>query len=292
MPYFRRRSNRATRLRLDRIAKAIPKIRAVCVTVVSCGLISLAAMQARAGMVLILGNGSDANTQAAQTLLDANGQTATIGPAISNFTAAGGAGGSLAGYNAVVLLDGDGTSDGYVMPSTGQSALLSFISGGGGLVTAEWSNWGYAALGYNSTLEAALPVVPSSDYDFVTGLTYTQSTPDSILDKNLPSSFAFTADNSGGTENQFAPKPGAFLYFTSSGGDSPDGLIGWGYGSGRVISFSTLAGPDELSDPNYSVLFANAVNWSQEGVLPEPVGIVFVLSLAMTLKRRARRRAG
>jgi hypothetical protein len=147
-------------------------------------------------------------------------------------------------------------------------------------------------LSYNSTLAAAFPVVPSANFDYTTPLTYTQSTPDSILDKNLPSTFTFTADDSGGTENQFAPKPGAFVYYTSSGGDSPDGLIGWGYGSGRVISFSTVAGQDELGDPNYSVLFANAVNWSEQGVLPEPVGIVFVFSLATALKRRSRRCAG
>jgi len=54
---------------------------------------------------------------------------------------------------------------------------------------------------------------------------------------------------------------GATVYFSSSGSSwsGGDGLIGWDYGSGRVLSFSILARPGELGNADYGQLFSNAV---------------------------------
>jgi hypothetical protein len=255
---------------------------------VACGLISLAATQAHAGTVLILGNGSDSDTRAAQALLDANGQTATIGPAISSFTGAGGAGGSLAGYSAVVLLDGDGSTNGYNMSSAGQTALLNFVKSGHGLVTGEWASPSKGSPNPMNILDAALPVMPNTNSDSMTSLTYGRSTANSMLDSGLPTSFNFTADKDGGTEDDFTSRNGATVYFSSSGGDSPDGLVGWTYGSGVVCSFSTLCGTDELGNKYYGDLFCNCVKFCEHPV-PEPVGLALVLPLVLALRRPGRR---
>jgi hypothetical protein len=160
------------------------------------------------------------------------------------------------------------------MPAAGQAELLSYVNGGGGLVTSEWTIWKTAEQADFGTLSAALPVIPNTAYSNGVLFTYSVVTPNATLNSGVPSSFSFTADPIAGTSTQFAAKPGATTYYTSNldfvGGSQ--GLIGWGYGAGHVISFSTVAGPGELGDPNYGQLFGNAVAWSTgaTGAVPEP----------------------
>jgi hypothetical protein len=73
------------------------------------------------------------------------------------------------------------------------------------------------------------------------------------------------------------------VYYGSSFGGIPpgDGVIGWHYGSGRVMSFSTLAGQEELADPNYCTLFSNGVNWVEDPPgtsqsVPEPATLTLL----------------
>ena len=40
-------------------------------------------------------------------------------------------------------------------------------------------------------------------------------------------------------------------------------MVGWNYRAGTVISFSTLGGVNEMTDPNYSQLFTNAVQLAE-----------------------------
>jgi hypothetical protein len=48
-------------------------------------------------------------------------------------------------------------------------------------------------------------------------------------------------------------------------------VIGWSYGSGRVLSLSTLAGQVELADPNYGLLSSNTATWVEtQTAVPEP----------------------
>jgi len=61
--------------------------------------------------------------------------------------------------------------------------------------------------------------------------------------------------------------------------DAP-GLVGWGYGNGRVISFSTLIGEVELTDANYAKLFQNSVNWVTATPVPVP-GAFWLFASAM-----------
>lgn len=145
-------------------------------------------------------------------------------------------------------------------------------------MTGEWTIWGNAHEGYDPILAPVFPVVPSSLYNYNSPITYSQATANAVLDSGLPSSFTFTADSNGGTETYFQPKVGATVYFNSSYGS---GVIGWKYGSGRVISLSTLAGTTELGDPHYARLFGNSANWAA-GVVPAPSTYLGLLSLGGT----------
>jgi hypothetical protein len=75
-------------------------------------------------------------------------------------------------------------------------------------------------------------------------------------------SFTFVADSISGVETRFVPKAGATTYYTSDYTSGGDGVIGWAFGTGRAISFSTVLGPLELGDLNYRQLLGNAVTWS------------------------------
>ncbi len=245
--------------------------------------------QATADNVFLLSTGVPAEDNAVLNVLTADGHTVTVGLQYQSYT-----GSDLSGYSSVILLQNN-TDSGGNMPISGQTALLNYVNGGGGLLTGEWTVWGNAQEGFNTILAPLLPVIPSGGYNYVTPITYTQATANSVLNNGLPSSFTFNADDSGGTEAYFQPKAGATVYYGSSYGGSPagDGVIGWDYGSGRVLSLSTLAGTTELADPNYGTLFSNAVNFVDIQSVPEPSTLTLLgigaLGLTIYCGRRRKR---
>jgi len=245
----------------------------------------MAATPVQAGMILLLSTGNTAEDNLVSSVLTARGQTVTVGPQFTAFTGAG-----LSGSDAVLLLPNYNWFNGD-MPAAGQSALRSYVQGGGGLVTSELLVWMTAAQANFQTLQDAIPVVPTSRFDFADPITYTQAAANPVLNQGVPSSFAFAADNIGGTETLYAARPGATVFYGSSGGAaSGAGLIGWDYGSGKVRSFSTLAGTTELGDPNYAQLFGNAVLDAerQAAVVPAPSGLVLAVVGAFCLAGYAR----
>jgi hypothetical protein len=138
------------------------------ITVLAAAAAVSVATIAHGGSVLILGGSTtpDADETAVQTLLDDNGQTASVGPSISTFT-----GTDFSDISSVILLDGDGSTTGFQMPTAGQTALLNFIQAGGGLVTGEWSVWTNDDEGNLTTLAPAFPVVPTTVFDYSSPLT-------------------------------------------------------------------------------------------------------------------------
>ncbi len=183
-----------------------------------------------------------------------------------------------------------------VCSTAAQQSLLNYVSGGGGLVTTEWTVLDIDGAGQLQTLQAAIPVSLTTTFGSALTLTYGQSTANVFLNHGVSSSFTFTTDSLDGSETDFLPKTGATVYYTSSGGTSSNGLIGWKYGAGEVLSFSTLAGPTELSNSNYAQLFVNAVNFAggETAVVPEPsrltalagLGGMCLVGLAWRLRRR------
>jgi len=182
---------------------------------------------------------------------------------------------SLSDYNTVVFLEGNNWSG--TMSEAGQMEIKNYVSNGGGLVTGEWFVWSLGAGSHFDQLHDLSPVQNTTIYDSRSSITYNQATPDPILNDGVAASFTFTADNHGGTESQLAPKLGAKTYY-SSGISGWDGLIGWDYNDGKVISFSTVVGINEMSNTNYRNLFVNAVEWAggASTAVPEPSTILLL----------------
>jgi hypothetical protein len=171
----------------------------------------------------------------------------------------------LSPYQAILLTASANWSSGD-MPVNGQTALVNYINSGGGLVTGEWLVWKSA---YQfQTLAPVLPVLASTIYSSHSPITYSAATAQPILNAGLPTSFTFAADSFSGTETYFAPKPSATAFYDSNYSSGAKGVIGWDYGQGRVISFSTTIGPNELNNQNYSRLLGNAIAYV--GATPQP----------------------
>ncbi len=212
---------------------------------------------AHADSVYLIGAGNSADNSLVSNALTARGYSVTIGDAYNVFSGTP----SLSSYNAVLLMPGFG-GGGSDMPTAGQSALLGYVNGGGGLVTAEWSIW-LAGTSRLTILSAAFPATSGGTYDYYSSATYSLNTPNSVIDYNLPnSSYTFSPlVNEGGTESQLTAKGGAVVFFNSTygGAGSDAGVAGWAYGSGHVISLSTLA---PQNDANYQQLLGNSVAWA------------------------------
>ncbi len=231
--------------------------------------------------VLLLSTGNSTIDTQTKGTIEAAGATVVIGNPYHSFTDT-----ELAGIDVVLLFPNYNWGSGD-MSLAAQTALLDFVSAGGGLVTSEWTNWKVGA-GQFQTLKAVLPVVATTQYTGGSAITYTSVTPDDTLNQGLPSALTFTADNFAGVESFFTAKSGATVFFSSSGGAGGAGLVGWDYGDGRVLQFSTTVGPASLGHPNFSLLVQNSVQWA---AVPEPSTTLLVAAgLALLVWQSARRR--
>lgn len=202
--------------------------------------------------VLLLSTGDSTLDTQTKRVLEAGGATVTIGSPYTTFAAS-----ELSGVDVVLLFPNNNWSSGD-MSLAAQTALVSFVSNGGGLITAEWTNWKVGA-GSFVNLKPLLPVVATTQYTGGSAITYTSITPDTTLNAGMPGSFTFSGDNFAGVESYFTAKSEATAYYSSSGGAAGAGLVGWTYGSGRVMQFSTTLGPLGLADTNLSRLLQNSV---------------------------------
>jgi type 1 glutamine amidotransferase len=214
-----------------------------------------------------------------RSVLQAYGHNVTIGNTYETFAEP-----PVDGQD-VVLLDFDGD-----MPITGQQALVDFVSNGGGLIANAWTFWKWAAqdndyfvgrpglerLGILFPIQRVRirnqglvwPWLP----DRTAPLTLRQGTPDPVLTSGIPQSFSFLMDDliyggDRGSEACLVAQPTATVFYISQG-SSCDlepmtvGLVGWRFGAGHVLQFSTLLEPIELADATYGRLIANAVTWA------------------------------
>ena len=156
---------------------------------------------------------------------------------------------------------------GSEMPAAGQTALVNFVNQGGGLVTTEWLLWIIEQFGTFAILNPILPVNPTVVYDYLTVATFTQDVPKNEINAGLPGSFSAPLDYIDGTRTLVSvPRAGASSFYKMNGGFIA--LAGWNVGNGRVLSFTTLNGQEQLANGNFRQLLSNTLTWAGAGQTP------------------------
>lgn len=241
-----------------------------------------AATQASAVNVYMMSSGDAPTDTAATAALVAGGHSVTLGAEYLDFDTE-----SLAGQDVVYLQANANWQTGSLdMPAAGQTALDAFVSGGGGLVTNEWVLWKMAQHLSFVSLVPLMAVDPTVLFDSVSSVTFTESTPDAIMNAGLPSSFSMPLTDYAGTRTYFSVlRSGATNFYDMD--DGYIGLAGRGYGSGRVVNFATTNGPDQVADPEGALLLSNAMNWA--AAVPEPGTLAAVLGGLAFLARGRRK---
>lgn len=250
--------------------------------------LALAVSGAQAANVYVFSTGNAAIDSAYSAALAARGHAATIGVQWNAFDGSV----NLAGFNAVFMNHSAnwGSSAGQVSPA-GQQQLVNFVNAGGGLITTEWIIYNNGSSGGASyaTLMPILPATYGNAWNSNLQTTFSQVTPDPIMNAGLAPSFLVDNNNFAGTETRLFARPGATVFYQSSNMSSPGivgaGLSGWEVGAGRVVSISNMPGLTSLNEANYRTLLGNAVNWVS---IPSP-GAIGVLGLAGVLAVRRRR---
>jgi hypothetical protein len=212
--------------------------------------------------VLVLSSGDAALDEVVKGLLESYGNKATIGAAYTVFDGMT----DLADYDVIYLQANSNWSAGD-MPEAGQRQIINWVNCGGGLVTAEWTVW-KSGTGQFKILDAVYPMAPSTPYGSDATSTYVKVGDEPTIHNGLPDTFTFTADSFAGTEIDLTARPGATIFYDSMA--RLEGVVGWDFNMGRVVSISTCAGPQSLGDPNYGRMIANVVDWLQRDEPNEP----------------------
>jgi hypothetical protein len=207
--------------------------------------------------VLVLSSGLAPIDNAVIAALTAGGHKATIGPQFFEFTGDV----DLNTYEVVYFQANNNWASGP-MPDSGRASLVEFIDAGGGMVTSEWATY-VSTLGNLGELSTAIPGKYLGTAGAAT-TAYTVQTPDAVLNKGLADSFEFPLDSFSGYETYFGVKCGAKVYYASAT-SPPGGVIGWNFGIGRVLSFSTCAGELQVQDKDFAKLLSNAMSWAALG---------------------------
>jgi len=224
-------------------------------TLIICIFFTFTSLASAKSVYLLSGNDSAQDAQI-ETVLEGFGHVVDIGVQHWQFDGTQ----DISSYEVVLLLNSSNWPATFGdMPVPGQNSLVTYISSGGGLITGEWVMWNWSQ-GNFQTIYDALPGTTDGNWNSVTPITYTVQEEDSLLNYNMPNSFTFDVSDYDGTESVMWPKEGAHAFYDSNNLDA--GLVGWHYGLGGVLSFSTCIGPSELSNTDYQQLLSNAVDWA------------------------------
>ena len=259
------------------------------------GVLSVLCGLARADHVLLIGPSPGDLVTSWQS---GHGHTVDIGP---NYDAFDGTI-DLSGYDSVLLSVSDWTLPD--MPTAGpvtEPALVDYVANGGGLVTAEWLLWRFSSVPVGS-FALIDPILPAYTIDgaYIDGnsgsVVFRKVSSDPILNQGMPDSFTISLNNEG--SGLLQTRPGATVFYSGddiNGLHPSPGVVGWQYGLGRVIVFSTTLqtpiGPD-VNLP-YSQLISNAIDWAgaSTATVPEPATIHLTLIGAMGIWAAGRHRS-
>jgi hypothetical protein len=249
--------------------------------------------------ILLISNGDANNDAAIQSVLQSAGDTVMIGPTYNNFTGSG-----LSGYNAVFLNPVNSFQSAPDMPASGQQALINFVNEGGGLVTGASVMQMIQYPGLFHSLASLLPSFGTNVDTSNSPITFTSLTSNPTMNAGLPGIFSFTASGYD-TEHLLTVKPGATAFFATNqwtstfGGEGVGyGIVGWNFGSGRVLSLSTFSDSVALGNATYDQMLTNSFNWvtqtSPTGEVPAPeptsLTIFAVASVGLLIASRFQQR--
>ncbi|MDR3622731.1 MAG: PEP-CTERM sorting domain-containing protein [Paludisphaera borealis] len=266
----------------------------------------MTASNAFGSKILLIGGDDASNTSMMASVLEAQGNTVTTAPAYTAFTGSG-----LSAYNAVFLLPNGAYYNGVDMPDSGQQALVDYVKNGGGLVTSEAVGdmiQGPGGVHMLQKLAQALPFTGLFHNTANSPVILGQITNDPIMNDQLPSQLVLHPQGYN-TEIGYTPKWGATAFFdtnqwtaTFGGYGVMAGVVGWNFGSGRVLSLSMFSDSALLADPNYDRLVGNSVRWATDTTaarapgstnVPEPSSLLVLgaAGVAFAAASRSRRRA-
>jgi uncharacterized protein (TIGR03437 family) len=221
--------------------------------------------------VYIFSGGDTSADNAVSQAIQDRGHSPNLGIPFSSFD---GSQVSLTDFDAVVILDNNGSSG--QLRAAGRSALRDYLLGGGRVVTAELF---FAGLNNDSILAPVLPAIycgfgPRN----ISSISYTQVEPtDAIIHSGMPASFTFSLDGTyaGSCLNPVSGAKAFYLADSFQNGTVVPALVGRVLsGGGRIITFSTLAGVFSLQSDDYKRLFVNAVEWAAAGVTSSLVTLI------------------
>ncbi|HEY2012339.1 MAG TPA: hypothetical protein VGH38_02510 [Bryobacteraceae bacterium] len=209
--------------------------------------------------VLVLQSGDAATDSQVQKLLQDRGHTVTMGPNSADFT---GKQVSLSSFDVTLILAHAAVYAPGLTPD-GQAAMVSYLYGGGRVITTEPINESIANSG--SALRLLLPAQRDDNTNTPGSTTFAQSEPDALLNDGVSASFALNLSVFGYLE----AFPDAHVYYTTRLGYP--GVIGRILAGGaRILSFATPASVLELQNNDYRQLLGNAINWA---TVPAPAPV-------------------
>jgi hypothetical protein len=115
----------------------------------------------------------------------------------------------------VVVLQNNYNWNSQTLTDSAQTALKTFVTKGGGLLTTEWVIYNMAQ-GLLKILKDVVPVIPTSAYTTKSPIRYIKNINDSILNTGVSSDFIFLSQNIAGTETAIVEaKAGATIFYHS-----------------------------------------------------------------------------
>ncbi|MCW5935987.1 MAG: hypothetical protein KIT11_01605 [Fimbriimonadaceae bacterium] len=221
-------------------------------------LVPASALPAR---VYVMSSGYNVQDQIVLSSLAAAGHSGVIGVSHVQFDSSV----NLVGFDAVIMQANYNWTAGD-MPPDGQFLLTSYVSGGGGFVTFEWTLWLASASQAFTTLKNIFPAVPTTSFNGDAFHHLVRETPDPTINSGLPNEFDIPGDNVAGSEtNVLDVQPGAIVFYRTTNQGNFVGLCGWNVGQGRVAQFSQTVGEQHMTDPFGFRLLGNVVEWVSQG---------------------------